>query len=32
MEKATEEILDDNGIAPGRRGSPELLAIWNKKD
>ncbi|HVS38065.1 MAG TPA: trypsin-like peptidase domain-containing protein, partial [Gemmataceae bacterium] len=27
MEKATEEILDENGI--GHRGSPELLKIWN---
>jgi S1-C subfamily serine protease len=28
MERATEEILEDNGILPTRRGSPELLKVW----
>ena len=30
MEKATEDILEDNGIAANRRGSPDLLRIWNQ--
>jgi S1-C subfamily serine protease len=30
MEKATEQILDDNGIAPSRRGSEEVLKVWKK--
>jgi hypothetical protein len=28
MNKATEEILEDNGIRPSRRGSEELLRVW----
>jgi hypothetical protein len=28
LEKATEEILEDQGIVPNRRGSPHLLKIW----
>jgi S1-C subfamily serine protease len=28
MAKATEEILDDAGIALGRRGSRDMLAVW----
>ncbi len=28
MDKATEEILDDNGIAPTRRASPDVMKIW----
>jgi S1-C subfamily serine protease len=31
MEKATEEILEDNGIAPSRRGSPDMLKAWAKE-
>lgn len=31
MARATEEILEDNGIAPARRGSPNALKIWNDK-
>jgi S1-C subfamily serine protease len=31
MEKATEEILEDAGIAPTRRGSKDLLDLWNGK-
>lgn len=30
MDKATEEIMEDNGIAPSRRGSPDLLTVWKK--
>ncbi|HEY1381657.1 MAG TPA: trypsin-like peptidase domain-containing protein [Gemmataceae bacterium] len=28
MDKATEEIMEDNGIAPSRRGSADVLAAW----
>jgi hypothetical protein len=28
MEKATEEIMEDNGIPLARRGSPDALAAW----
>ena len=28
MAKATEEIMEDNGISPNRRGSQEMLKIW----
>ena len=31
MEKATEEIMEDNGIAAARRGSAGLLKIWKAK-
>jgi S1-C subfamily serine protease len=31
MDKATEEILEDNGIAANRRGSRNLLKIWAAK-
>jgi S1-C subfamily serine protease len=31
MVKATDDILEDNGISPNRRGSPELLKIWKQK-
>jgi S1-C subfamily serine protease len=31
MEQATEEILDDNGISPVRRGSPDVLRVWQQK-
>jgi hypothetical protein len=28
MDAATEEILEENGIAPSCRGSPDVLKIW----
>ena len=28
MTKATDEILEDNGIAPNRRGSEDMLKVW----
>src|SRR5262245_25036183 len=28
LEKATEEILEDNGIPVTRRGSPDMLKVW----
>jgi len=28
MERATEEIMEDNGIAPARRGSPDVMKVW----
>ena len=31
IEAATEQILDDNGIAPARRGSADMMAVWNAK-
>jgi S1-C subfamily serine protease len=30
MNKATEEILEDNGISPTRRGSADMLRVWNE--
>jgi hypothetical protein len=30
MAKATEEVLEDAGIAPNRRGSRDMLKVWNK--
>jgi S1-C subfamily serine protease len=30
MARATEEILDDAGIAPGRRGSRDMVEVWNR--
>jgi hypothetical protein len=30
LEQATEEVLDDNGIAATRRGSPDVLKVWKK--
>src|SRR5262245_38431340 len=30
LTKATEEILEDNGISPNRRGSEELLKVWKQ--
>jgi hypothetical protein len=32
MERATDEILEDQGIAPARRGSADMLKIWTAKD
>jgi S1-C subfamily serine protease len=31
MEKVTEEILEDNGIAASRRGSDDMLKTWKQK-
>jgi S1-C subfamily serine protease len=28
VEPATEEIMEENGIAPTRRGSPEVMKVW----
>jgi S1-C subfamily serine protease len=30
MENATEEILEENGIAPARRGSADIMKNWKK--
>jgi len=30
MDRVTEEIMEDNGIAPTRRGSQEALKAWKK--
>jgi S1-C subfamily serine protease len=30
MNRVTEEIMEDNGIAPTRRASEEVLKVWNK--
>jgi S1-C subfamily serine protease len=30
MEKATEDTMDDNGIRPTRRGSEDMLKVWEK--
>jgi S1-C subfamily serine protease len=31
MERATDEILEDQGIAPRRRGSADMLRVWTAK-
>jgi hypothetical protein len=31
MDKATAEVLEDNGIAPGRRCSEDMLRVWKTK-
>jgi S1-C subfamily serine protease len=31
MNRVTEEIMEENGIAPTRRGSPEALKVWKKQ-
>jgi S1-C subfamily serine protease len=31
MARVTEEILEDAGIAPSRRASKDMLAVWRKK-
>ncbi len=31
MERATDEILEDNGISPARRGSEEVVKLWKEK-
>jgi hypothetical protein len=30
MDKATEEVLEDNGISPTRRGSEAMLRVWKQ--
>lgn len=30
IESITESILEDNGIAPGKRGSKEAMKLWNE--
>jgi S1-C subfamily serine protease len=30
MNRVTEEIMEEQGVAPSRRGSPEVLAVWKK--
>jgi S1-C subfamily serine protease len=32
MNRATDEILEDNGIAPNRRGSEDVLKLWGRKE
>jgi S1-C subfamily serine protease len=31
MNRVTEEIMEDNGIAPTRRGSKDVLQVWKKR-
>jgi hypothetical protein len=31
LNQATEEILEDNGISPSRRGSEDMLKVWRQK-
>ena len=31
MERVTEDILEDNGIAPSRRGSADIMEAWKAK-
>jgi S1-C subfamily serine protease len=31
MDKATEEILEENGIAPSRRASADMIKVWQEK-
>lgn len=31
MKSVTDEILDDNGISPNRRGSEDVLKVWRKE-
>ena len=31
MDRVTAEVLEENGIAPSRRGSPDMLRAWNKR-
>jgi hypothetical protein len=31
MDRVTEEILEENGIAPSRRGSADMLKTWKQK-
>jgi hypothetical protein len=31
MNSVTEEIMEENGIAPTRRGSQEVLKVWEKR-
>jgi hypothetical protein len=32
MDKAIDEVLDDNGISPNRRGSEDELKVWQRKE
>jgi hypothetical protein len=32
MDKVTAEILEENGIAPSRRGSADMIKAWQEKD
>lgn len=31
MEAATADVMEESGIAPARRGSEDVLAVWKKK-
>jgi S1-C subfamily serine protease len=31
MNAATDDVLDDHGISPTRRGSPDLLKVWKQR-
>jgi S1-C subfamily serine protease len=31
MDRATEEVMEENGIPPSRRGSEDMLAVWKRK-
>jgi hypothetical protein len=31
MDKVTEDILEENGIAPSHRGSADMIQVWKKK-
>ena len=31
MNRVTEEIMEENGIAPTRRGSEETLKVWKRR-
>ena len=31
MAKVTEEILEENGIASSKRGSADVMKVWNKR-
>jgi hypothetical protein len=30
MGKATDEVLEDNGISPARRGPEDMLKVWKR--
>jgi hypothetical protein len=32
MNQATDEILEDNSIAPNRRGSEDVLKVWKQRE
>lgn len=31
MEKATEEVMEEAGISPSRRGSPAMMKVWKER-